>query len=88
MTKAGWLKCQWYGLSPPLDDSPLLGKSRTNMGDLNLLTQTGLKPSAMGELELLPVLFTLSPDRRFAAKDITAGNTLFDLRLLMLKEYL
>ncbi len=58
------------------------------MGDLNLLTQTGLKPSAMGELELLPVLFTLSPDRRFAAKDITAGNTLFDLRLLMLKEYL
>ena len=43
MTKAGWLKCQWYGLSPPLDDSPLLGKSRTNMGDLNLLTQTGLK---------------------------------------------
>ena len=58
------------------------------MGDLNLLTQTGLKPSAMGELELLPVLFTLSPDRRFAAKDITASNTLFDLRLLMLKEYL
>ena len=58
------------------------------MGHLNLLTQTGLKPSAMGELELLPVLFTLSPDRRFAAKDITAGNTLFDLRLLMLKEYL
>ena len=58
------------------------------MGDVNLLTQTGLKPSAMGELELLPVLFTLSPDRRFAAKDITAGNTLFDLRLLMLKEYL
>ena len=47
------------------------------MGDLNLLTQTGLKPSAMGELELLPVLFTLSPDRRFAAKDITAGGTHF-----------
>ena len=56
------------------------------MGDLNLLTQTGLNLSAMGELELLPALFTLPPDRSFAAKDITAGNTLFDLRLLMLKE--
>ena len=74
--------------NPPLDDSPLLGKSRTNMGDLNLLTQTGLKPSAMGELELLPVLFTLSPDRRFAAKDITAGDTLSDLKLLIQKERL
>ena len=39
MTKTGWLKCQWCGASPPPDDSPLLGKSRTNMGDLNLLTQ-------------------------------------------------
>jgi hypothetical protein len=58
------------------------------MGDLNLLTQTGLNLSAMGELELLPALFTLPPDRSFAAKDITAGNTLFDLRLLMLKECL
>ena len=58
------------------------------MGDLNLLTQTGLNLSAMGELELLPALFTLLPDRSFAAKDIAAGNTLFDLRLLMLKEYL
>ena len=54
------------------------------MGDLNLLTQTGLNPSAMRELELLPVLFTLSPDRSLAAKD----DTLFDLRLLMLKECL
>ena len=58
------------------------------MGDLNLLTQMGLSPSAMGELELLSALFTLSSDRRFAAKDITAGDTLFDLRLLMLKECL
>ena len=39
ITKTGWLKCQWCGASPPPDDSPLLGKSRTNMGDLNLLTQ-------------------------------------------------
>ena len=44
--------------------------------------------SAMGELELLPVLFTLSPDRRFAAKDITAGDTLSDLKLLIQKERL
>ena len=58
------------------------------MGDLNLLTQTGLNLSAMWELELLSALFTLSSDRSFAAKDITAGNTLFDLRLLMLKECL
>ena len=58
------------------------------MGVLNLLTQTGLNLSAMGELELLPALFTLSPDRRFAAKDITAGNTLFDLKLLIPKERL
>ena len=58
------------------------------MGDLNLFTQTGLNSSAMGELELLPALFTLSPDRSFAAKDITAGNTLFDLKLLMQKECL
>ena len=58
------------------------------MGDLNLLTQTGLNLSAMGELELLPALFTLSPDRSFAAKDITAGDALFDLKLLMLKECL
>ena len=47
------------------------------MGDLNLLTQTGLNLSAMGELELLPALFTLPPDRSFAAKDITAGGTHF-----------
>lgn len=47
------------------------------MGDLNLLTQTGLNSSAMGELELLPALFTLPPDRSFAAKDITAGGTHF-----------
>ena len=39
ITKTGWLKCQWCGASPPPDDSPLLGKSRTNMGDLHLLTQ-------------------------------------------------
>ena len=58
------------------------------MGDLNLLPQTGMNSSAMGELELLPALFTLPPDRSFAAKDIPAGNTLFDLRLLMLKECL
>ena len=25
MTKTGWLKCQWCGVNPPLDDSPLLG---------------------------------------------------------------
>ena len=47
------------------------------MGDLNLLTQTGLNPSAMRELKLLSALFTLPPDRRFAAKDITAGGTHF-----------
>lgn len=60
------------------------------MGDLNLLTQTGLNLSAMGELELLSALFlfTLPPDRSFAAKDITAGDALFDLKLLMLKECL
>ena len=58
------------------------------MGDLNLLTQTGLNPSAMGELELLPALFTLPPDHSLAAKDITAGDALFDLKLLMLKECL
>ena len=58
------------------------------MGDLNLLTQTGLNLSAMGELKLLPALFTLPPDRSFAAKDITADNALFDLKLLMQKECL
>ena len=25
MTKTGWLKCQWCGVSPPPDDSPLPG---------------------------------------------------------------
>ena len=39
ITKTGWLKCQWCGASPPPDDSPLLGKSRTNMGDLNILSR-------------------------------------------------
>ena len=58
------------------------------MGDLNLLTQTGLNSSAMGEPDLLPALFTLSPDRSLAAKDITAGGTLFDLKLLIQKERL
>ena len=58
------------------------------MGDLNLLTQTGLNLSAMGELELLPALFTLSPERSLAAKDITAGDTLSDLKLLIQKECL
>ena len=58
------------------------------MGDLNLLTQTGLNSSAMGELELLPALFTLPPDRSLAATDITAGNTLFGLKLLIQKECL
>ncbi len=54
------------------------------MGDLNLLTQTGLNSSAMGELKLLSALFTLSPERSLAAKD----DTLFDLKLLMQKECL
>ena len=58
------------------------------MGDLNLLTQTGLNLSAMRELKLLSALFTLPPDRSLAAKDITAGDALFDLKLLMLKECL
>ena len=58
------------------------------MGDLNLLTQTGLNSSAMRELKLLSALFTLPPDRSLAAKDITAGNTLFGLKLLIQKECL
>ena len=58
------------------------------MGDLNLLTQTGLNSSAMRELKLLSALFTLPPDRSFAAKNITAGNTLFDIKLLIQKERL
>ena len=44
--------------------------------------------SAMREMKLLTVLFTLPPDRSLAAKDITAGNTLFGLKLLIQKECL
>ena len=59
------------------------------MGDLYHIDADGIVTlSAMRELELLPVLFTLSPDRRFAAKDITAGDTLSDLKLLIPKERL
>ena len=59
------------------------------MGDLNLINADGFELICDGgELELLPALFTLSPDRSLAAKDITAGNTLFDLKLLMQKECL
>ena len=66
ITKTGWLKCQWCGASPPPDDSPLLGKSRTNMGDPYHIDADGIVTlSAMRELELLPVLFTLPPIRRW-----------------------
>ena len=55
------------------------------MGDLYHIGADGIVTlSAMRELELLPVLFTLSPDRSLAAKD----DTLFDLKLLMQKECL
>ena len=59
------------------------------MGDLYHIDADGIVTlSVMRELDLLPALFTLPPDRSFAAKDITAGGTLFDLKLLMLKECL
>ena len=62
---------------------------RANMGDLYHIDADGIVTlSVMRELDLLPALFTLPPDRSFAAKDITAGGTLFDLKLLMLKECL
>ena len=58
---------------------------RANMGDPYHIDADGIITlSAMRELELLPVLFTLSPDRSLAAKD----DTLFDLKLLMQKECL
>ena len=48
------------------------------MGDLYHIDADGIVTlSAMGELELLSALFTLPPDRSFAAKDITAGGTHF-----------
>ena len=59
------------------------------MGDLYHIDADGIVTlSAMQELDLLPALFTLSPDRSLAAKDITAGGTLFDLKLLIQKERL
>ena len=59
------------------------------MGDLYHIDADGIVTlSAMRELELLPVLFTLPPDCSLAAKDITAGGTLFDLKLLIQKERL
>ena len=62
---------------------------RTNMGDLYHIDADGIVTlSVMRELDLLPALFTLSPDRSLAAKDITAGGTLFDLKLLIQKERL
>ena len=67
MTKTGWLKCQWCGASPPPDDSPLLGKSRTNMGDLNLLTQPSLfKPACEGEPEEMLALVTSAFSTEFS----------------------
>ena len=58
---------------------------RANMGDLYHIDADGIVTlSAMRELELLPALFTLSPERSLAAKD----DTLFDLKLLMQKECL
>ena len=54
------------------------------MGDLYHIDADGIVTlSVMRELDLLPALFTLSPDRSLAAKDITAGGTLFDLKLLI-----
>ena len=62
---------------------------RANMGDLYHIDADGIVTlSVMRELDLLPALFTLSPDRSLAAKDITAGGTLFDLKLLIQKERL
>ena len=59
------------------------------MGDLYHIDADGIVTlSVMRELDLLPALFTLSPDRSLAAKDITAGDTLFNLKLLMQKECL
>ena len=59
------------------------------MGDLYHIDADGIVTlSVMRELDLLPALFTLLPDRSLAAKDITAGGTLFDLKLLIQKERL
>ena len=43
MTKTGWLKCQWCGASPLLDDSPLLGCRGRIWETYIILTQMGCK---------------------------------------------
>ena len=43
ITKTGWQKCQWYGVNPPLDDSPLLGCRGRIWETYIILTQMGCK---------------------------------------------
>ena len=43
ITKTGWLKCQWCGASPLLDDSPLLGCRGRIWETYIILTQMGCK---------------------------------------------
>ena len=51
MTKTGWLKCQWCGLSPPLDDSPLLGCRGRIWETYIILTQMDCKPICDARVE-------------------------------------
>ena len=42
--KTGWLKCQWCGVNPLPDDSPLLGCRGRIWETYIILTQMGCKP--------------------------------------------
>ena len=43
ITKTGWLKCQWCGVNPLPDDSPLLGCRERIWETYIILTQVGCK---------------------------------------------
>ena len=90
-TNLGRLLESWGDKYSPLDGIELVKRKVKfcsvmggSFGDKPRAEYNIVNVSAMGELELLPALFTLSPERSLAAKD----DTLFDLKLLMQKECL
>ena len=51
ITKTGWLKCQWCGVNPLPDDSPLLGCRGRIWETYIILTQMGCKPICDARVE-------------------------------------
>ena len=65
ITKTGWLKCQWCGVNPLLDDSPLLGCRGRIWETYIILTQMDCKSICDGGAGTISGSRYIEPDELF-----------------------